>query len=111
MSRRGNGAAYTELVDAIGRIVAELDDVTLRPAGPATEYLRGGRVFAEQRGAVVVLRLGSDIAEAALPPPGPGPAARGDDWIEFQPDIGQPQDMDRLRAWLTIAWRGAQRPN
>ena len=111
MSGSGNGAARAELADVVARIVADFEGVTTRASGPATEFLRGGQLFAEQRGASVSLRLGGDIAEAALRTPATAESRRGDEWMEFQPNVANPQDLDRLRAWLTIGWRTAQRQN
>lgn len=107
-----NGSAHDSLTAMVERIANELGPgVARREVGGATEYLRAGSPFAVLRGATIELRLRPDIAEAALRTPGTAPSARGPDWITFHPNSDAPQDADRLRAWLTIGWRTAQRPN
>jgi hypothetical protein len=106
-----NGSADASLSGLIERLTGELGGVTRREVGGTTEYLRGGSVFAVLRGRQVDLRLRSDIAEAALRTPSTTASGRGADWILFEPNASEPQDVDRLRAWLTIGWRTAQRQN
>jgi hypothetical protein len=106
-----NGSGGDSLQQLVDRITAELGGVASRPAGGATEYARGSSVFAVLRGMTVEIRLRPDIAEAALRTSRTAPSERGAEWIAFEPDPREPQDIDRLRAWLTIGWRTAQRQN
>jgi hypothetical protein len=106
-----NGTAGTGATSLVDGIAAELGDVRAMPQGRATEYHRGQQLFAVVEGNIVTLRLRPDIAEAALRTPGTAPSSRGPEWIEFMVKPADPQDVDRLRAWLTIGWRAAQRPN
>jgi hypothetical protein len=93
------------------RLTAELGEVTAAGPADALEYRRGSQAFAVLNGERVSLRLRPDIAEAALRTPRTAASSRGDDWIDFEPDPSDAHDVDRLRAWLTIGWRSAQRPN
>ena len=104
-------AAQAEVAALLERVTAELGEVKSASAGLDTEFSRNGRTFAVLRGTQVALRLRPDIAEAALRTPDTEASQRGAEWIEFVPDPSEPQDVDRLSAWLTIGWRAAQRTN
>jgi hypothetical protein len=106
-----NGSADDSLSALVERLIGELEGVSQREIGGAIEYQRGGTPFAILRGRQIDLRLRPDIAEAALRTPSTSASARGDAWISFEPNPNEPQDVDRLRAWLTIGWRTAQRQN
>ncbi|MEA2622751.1 MAG: hypothetical protein QOH61_1661 [Chloroflexota bacterium] len=106
-----NGVGATGVRAMVEAITTELGDVQATGSATAMEYRRGQQVFAAIDGPRVSLRLRPDIAEAALRTPATAPSPRGADWIEFEPNPSDPQDADRLRAWLTIGWRAAQRPN
>jgi hypothetical protein len=106
-----NGTAGTGVRALVDQITEELGDVRTMPSAAVTEYHRGQQLFALVNGNIVTLRLRPDIAEAALRTPGTTASDRGPEWIDFAVQPGNPQDVDRLRAWLTIGWRSAQRPN
>jgi hypothetical protein len=106
-----NGSANDSLTTLVDRLTGELGGVARREIGGTTEYLRGGSAFAVLRGQEIELRLRPDIAEAAMRTPSTSASGRGADWITFLPNPSDPQDVDRLRAWLTIGWRTAQRQN
>lgn len=107
-SRSSSDAGVGALVR---RLTAELGGVTAVASGEVTELCRGGQLFAAVQGTRVALRLRPDIAEAALRTPATEPSTRGREWIEFQPDAALAEDVDRLQAWTTIAWRAAQPPH
>ena len=72
------------------------------------EYARNGRPFAQRTGEnVIELRLGEEIAEAALRTPDTGPSNRGPDWVRFAPQQWDEHALDRLEAWFRVAWRMA----
>ena len=106
-----NGKLDAAIAALITRLTAELGEVTSAPTAAGTEFRRGGQVFAVLHDAQISLRLRPDIAVAALGTPATAPSPRGADWIEFTPAVSNQQDVDRLRAWLTIGWRAAQRHN
>ena len=106
-----NGSANDSVSGLVDRLTGELGGVSRREIGGTAEYLRGGSVFAVVRGQQVELRVRPDIAEAALRTPSTSVSGRGADWIVFEPNSNEAQDVDRLRAWLTIGWRTAQRQN
>ena len=92
-----------EMLDGIlNGCLAETPDVEVRDGH---EYLRRGVLFADRlSGGGVDLRLGADIAEAALRTSGTSPSSRGEDWITLQPDDWSTAN-DRLEAWYRVAWR------
>jgi len=106
-----NGSANDSVSGLVDRLTGELGSVSHREIGGTTEYLRGGSVFAVVRGRQIELKLRPDIAEAALRTPSTTASSRGPEWIVFEPRPNEAQDVDRLRAWLTIGWRTAQRQN
>lgn len=106
-----NGAPGSAVGALMSRLTAELGEVATATSGAAIEFRRGSLAFAVLRDGQVSLRLRPDIAEAALRTPGTSMSTRGADWIEFQPNPSDQQDIDRLQAWLTIGWRTAQRSN
>ena len=85
-----------ELVDDVG-------DVTT--SGPG--FARNGVVFAARSGAdAIELRLGVDIAEAAMGTADTTRSPRGDDWVLLDPRDWRGA-RDRLDAWFRVAWRFA----
>jgi hypothetical protein len=106
-----NGAPAATLATVMARLAAELGDVSTTGSSGGTEFRRGGQAFAVVSGRRVSLRLRPDIAEAALRTPATSPSSLGPEWIEFEPNPSDQQDVDRLQAWLTIGWRSAQRRN
>jgi len=89
-----------ELLDSL---LAETPDVKVRGA----EYERNGVVFAARPDPrTVELRLGADIAEAAMNTPGTYASSRGEEWVALKPEDWADAD-DRLEAWYRVAWRMA----
>ena len=70
------------------------------------EYARQGVTFAARPSEdVMELRLGAEIADAAMRTPDAGPSERGAEWIRFAPAEWDKQAVDRLEAWFRVAWR------
>ena len=90
------------LDDIVSELLLETPDVTVHEG---REYERKGIVFAArpERDAVE-LRLGPDIAEAALRTEGTQPSSRGDDWVTLRTSDWS-SVRDRLEAWYRVAWR------
>ena len=89
--------------DLLESLRAETPDVKVR----GNEFERNGVVFAARPDAKTVeLRLGPDIADAAINTPGTHPSSRGGDWVALKPDNWADAD-DRLEAWYRVAWRMA----
>ena len=92
---------------SLGDVLAELLDETEDVHVLANrEYARDGVAFAWRSAEEVIeLRLGADIAEAAMRTPNAGPSPRGADWIRFSPPTWDKGATDRLDAWFRVAWR------
>jgi hypothetical protein len=89
------------LDDVIRDLVAETPDVKSRDG----EYSRGNVVFfARPRPGAVELRLGPEIAEAAMNTPNAAVSARGPEWVLLEPKSWT-DASDRLEAWYRVAWR------
>ncbi len=88
-------------------LVDEAGDVTVVESASGREYRRGGRPFAVDEAGAVELRLGPDIAEAAMRTPDSGPSSRGEDWVRVAPHEWDDHALDRLEAWFRVAWRFA----
>ncbi len=93
------------LGDILGDLIDEATDVTT-PVD--REYARDGVVFATRPAEnVMELRLGDEIAEAAMGTPDAGPSSRGPAWVRFAPAEWDDHAYDRLEAWFRVAWRMA----
>jgi hypothetical protein len=84
-------------------LLDEAGDVTTPTGG---EFARDGIVFAVRPAEdVFELRLGAEIAEAAMRTPDTGTSNRGPDWVRFAPPNWDDMAFDRLEAWFRVAWR------
>ncbi len=91
--------------DLLAALMAETPDVKVR----GSEFERNGVVFAARPDPKTVeLRLGAEIADAAMNTPGTHASTRGNDWVALKPDNWADAD-DRLEAWYRVAWRMAPR--
>ena len=103
-----------ELDFVVGEVISGLEDADCVPplGDPGPKELRRGKtLFGVIDGRAIDLRLGPDIADAATRTPDTTESARGPDWVRFAPQHLDQHDLDRLRAWLTTAWRIAERAN
>jgi hypothetical protein len=90
--------------------VPQLADVAVTSVGDQVEYRRSSRLFAAGGDGTVELRLGEEIAEAALRTPDTHASSRGDDWVRLAPREWDKHAIDRLAAWFLVAWRAAGKP-
>jgi hypothetical protein len=94
---------------SLGDVLASLLDEAADVETPADrEYARGGTTFAARPAEdVVELRLGEDIADAAMRTPDTNSSPRGPGWVRFAPREWDDHAFDRLEAWFLVAWRMA----
>ena len=92
---------------SLGDVLAGLLDEAGDVSTPVDrEYARGDVTFAVRPSdAVVEIRLGDEIAEAAMRTPDTGTSDRGSDWVRFAPAEWDEHAFDRLEAWFLVAWR------
>jgi hypothetical protein len=104
------------LADAVEAIARRLPDATAASApgapgaGPpvrTTTWSRGGVAFAVLRPGAIEVRLEPAIAAAASRTPDVAPSPRGKEWVRFSPRVLDGHAMDRLTAWLELAYRQA----
>ena len=102
------------LADVVGRIAGRLPDATSSsvPGAPGsgppvstTTWSRGGVAFAVLRPGGIEVRLDSAVAAAATRTPDAAPSPRGKEWVRFSPRALDGHAMDRLTAWLELAYR------
>ena len=89
------------LDELLRELIAETPDVTEKRG----EYSRDGVLFAANPAPdVVEVRLGPDIAQAAMNTGNTGPSSRGQDWVRLATNDWSAAH-DRLEAWYRVAWR------
>jgi hypothetical protein len=70
------------------------------------EYARDGITFAARPAEdLIELRLGEEIADAAIRTPDTTASERGPGWVRFAPREWDDHALDRLEAWFLVAWR------
>jgi hypothetical protein len=105
--KRPQNQSVETLAAHLTRLAAELGEVQQTTANGGIEYLRAGRLFAVARGERVEIRLRPDIADAARRTPDTAVSLRGDEWVDFAPESWDEGAIDRLDAWVRVAWRAA----
>jgi hypothetical protein len=95
--------ADQSLADLLAGLLDETPDVA---TSATREYAHNGVAFAQRTADdAIELRLGEEIAEAALRTPDTHQSDRGPDWVRFAPRSWDSMAVDRLRAWFRVAWR------
>ena len=96
----------TSLGDILAELLDEADDIQTLAT---REYARDGVAFAQRTDEEVMeIRLGAEIAEAAMRTPDTQPSSRGADWVRFAPKTWDDHARDRFAAWFRVAWRMAE---
>lgn len=97
---QSENASLGDVLDALLDEASDVDTLVDR------EYSRGGVAFAVRPvDDVIELRLGDEIAEAAMRTPDTAPSSRGSAWVTFAPRYWDEHAFDRLEAWFLVAWR------
>ena len=91
----------------VAEVVIDLPEARSLSADGIVTWTRGDRAFASMGDSGVEIRLDPAIAAAAMRTPDTAPSTRGGEWIRFDPRELDPHAMDRLRAWLELAYRRA----
>ena len=95
------------LVAAIAEVIVELPESRSQSTDGTVTWTRAGREFAALGAGGVEIRLDRPIAAAATRTPDTAPSSRGPEWIRFNPRELDGHAVDRLRAWLELAYRRA----
>ncbi len=91
----------------VAQIVIDLPESRALGAAGTTTWSRENQPFAVLGPEGIEIRLDRDIAAAAARTPDAAPCLRGPDWIRFSPGELDAHAVDRLRAWLELAYRRA----
>ena len=91
----------------IAEVVVDLPEARSLSSDGAVIWTRGGREFASLGPSGIDIRLDRPIAAAASRTADVAPSRRGPEWIRFSPRELDPHALDRLRAWLELAYRRA----
>jgi hypothetical protein len=97
----------TTLEAIVAEEIEDLPGVQAMPGGAGRSWLRGEVEFAVLGPFGLELRLDQPIAAAATRTPDTAPSPRGPEWIRFNPRELVGHAVDRLRAWLDLAYRRA----
>lgn len=104
--RRGH-LVNASLPALVAEILVELPAARgLSSAGSMT-WSVGEQPFAILGSKGIDIRLDPAIAEAAARTPDTAPSALGAEWVRLDPDDLDGHAVDRLRAWLELAYRRA----
>lgn len=99
--------ATSTLEQLTAEIVDGLGEVLTTPGGAGRSWSRGETVFAVAGPFGVEIRLDHHVAVAATRTPDTAPSPRGPEWIRFNPRELDAHALDRLGAWLELAYRRA----
>jgi hypothetical protein len=91
----------------VAEVIVELPVArSLADAGIVT-WSVGDQPFAVLGSEGIEIRLDEAIAAAAARTPDVAPSPRGPEWVRFDPPDLDGHAVDRLRAWLELAYRRA----
>ncbi len=99
----------SQLPAAIAEFIVDLPEARSLSADGTTTWSRSGTAFAALGPSGIEIRLDRAIAAAATRTPDTAPSLRGPDWIRFNPHELDGHALDRLRAWLELAYRRVAR--
>jgi hypothetical protein len=91
----------------VAEVIVDLPDSRSQSMDGVITWSRGGMPFAALGANGIEVRLDRPIAAAATRTPDTAPSARGPEWIRFNPQELDGHAVDRLRAWLELAYRRA----
>jgi hypothetical protein len=91
----------------VAEVVLDLPESRSQSVEGIVTWSRAGVPFAALGPTGIEIRLDQAIADAATRTPDTAPSPRGADWIRFNPHELDGHAVDRLRAWLELAYRRA----
>jgi hypothetical protein len=98
-----------QLPAAIAEVILDLPEVRSLSASGTTTWSHSGTAFAVLGSSGIEIRLDRAVAAAATRTPDTAPSPRGPEWIGFNPNELDGHALDRLRAWLELAYRRVAR--
>ena len=97
----------TALPAIVAEVIVDLPDSRSQSTDGVVTWTRADTPFAALGPSGIEIRLDRPIAAAASQTPDTAPSPRGPDWIRFNPRELDGHAIDRLRAWLELAYRRA----
>jgi len=91
----------------VAEVIIDLPDSRSQSVDGVVTWSRGGTAFAALGPNGIELRLDRAVAAAATRTPDTAPSPRGKEWIRFNPHELDGHALDRLRAWLELAYKRA----
>jgi len=91
----------------VAEVIVELPEARSQSVDGLVTWSRARRAFATLGPNGIEVRLDTAIAAAATRTPDTAPSQRGSEWIRFNPHELDAHAIDRLRAWLELAYRRA----
>jgi hypothetical protein len=91
----------------VAELVVDLPESRSQSVDGVVTWARAGVAFAALGPTGIEIRLDRAVAAAATRTPDTAPSSRGADWIRFNPHELDGHALDRLRAWLELAYRRA----
>jgi hypothetical protein len=92
---------------AVAEVIVDLAESRSVSSDGVVTWSRGSAPFAALDASGIEVRLDAVIAVAASRTPDTAPSARGPEWVRFSPPELDPHALDRLEAWLQLAYRRA----
>ena len=92
---------------SVAEVVVDLPESRSQTVDGIVTWSRAAVPFAALGPTGIEIRLERAIAAAATRTPDTAPSSRGADWIRFNPRELDAHALDRLRAWLELAYRRA----
>jgi hypothetical protein len=89
----------------VAEVIVDLPESRSQSVDGVITWSRGGTEFAALGPNGIEIRLDRPIAAAATRTPDTAPSSRGADWVRFSPAELDSHALDRLRAWLELAYR------
>jgi hypothetical protein len=94
----------------VAEVIVDLPEARSQSLDGVVTWARTGTAFAALGPSGIEIRLDRPIAAAATRTPDTAPSTRGKEWIRFNPGEIDDHALDRLRAWLELAYRRAGEP-
>lgn len=100
-------SAGSTLERLVGEMLDGMAGVAASPGGAGRSWSRGPVELAIVGPFGVEIRLDRQVATAATRTPDAAPSPRGPEWVRFNPRELDAHALDRLGAWLELAYRRA----
>ncbi len=91
----------------VAEVIVDLPDSRSQSVDGVVTWSRGGTAFAALGPNGIEVRLDRAVAAAATRTPDTAPSPRGKEWVRFNPHELDGHALDRLRAWLELAYKRA----